>query len=97
MPSQAVDHAVARVAAEDMTEEATPGDEMAWRALRAAVIGVFVCPPVLNFYSGWVLLRLAVGGKSLSRRGSRCFFFAVLVDLAACFLAGWFLSLIRWR
>lgn len=76
---------------EDRPEETVPGDEMAWRACIAAVIGIFVCP-LLNFYSVWLLLRLAVGDHPLSRKGSRNFCWAMLVDLAVSFVIGWFIA-----
>ncbi|MCE5268580.1 MAG: DUF2007 domain-containing protein [Planctomycetaceae bacterium] len=88
-PLQADASAVAQVANQELAEEVAPGDEHAWRAFCAAVIGIFVCPPILNLYSIWILLRLIASGDTLSRKGKRYVVAAMLVDLALGLSAGW--------
>jgi hypothetical protein len=75
---------------EEVAEETDAGDELAWRALRAAVFGIFFCPPLLTFYSGWLFLRLALGDQKLSPKGNRNFYVAIFIDLAVCSAVGWF-------
>jgi len=76
-------------------EPATPpadtarGDAQALRAWRAAVIGLLICPPVLNLYSAWLLLELAFGDDPLSSAGTRNYYLAWLVDILACLGVGW--------
>jgi hypothetical protein len=38
--------------------EPSPGDALAARALRAAIVGILILPPFITFYSIWLLLRL---------------------------------------
>lgn len=53
--------------------DTSEGDEMAYRAWRAAALGVFFCPPLFHFYSGYLLLALAFSDRPLSRKGTiRC-------------------------
>ncbi len=70
------------------------GDASAWRAFVAAVIGLFICPPLLNFYSGWILLQIAFDSPPLSRKGNRYFWLAMVIDVAVCALVGYCSSLL---
>jgi hypothetical protein len=72
----------------DDIKETDAGDDLAWRACRAAVLGAICCPPLLTFYSGWLLLRLAGSDLPLSRSGNRNRRFAVFVNLMVCLLIG---------
>jgi hypothetical protein len=63
-------------------------DGAALRAFRAAVIGLLICPPLLNFYSAWLLLRIALDERPQSARGERLCRWALLVDVAVCGLVG---------
>jgi hypothetical protein len=65
------------------------GDAQALRAWRAAVIGLLVCPPLLNLYSAWLLLELAFLDDPLSPAGTRNYYLAWLVDILACLGIGW--------
>ena len=53
-------------AAEDDIPPELPGDMMVRRALLAALLGIIVCPPLPQFYSLWVLLRLALSDHQVS-------------------------------
>jgi len=79
---------------EDESETAV-GDAMAWRAFAASVIGIFLLPPIVTLYSGWTLIKLAVQGHSLSRKGSRHFWFALVINIVVCSCVGWFISILR--
>jgi hypothetical protein len=74
------------VDAEDDQVDPYPGDPMATRAWRAAVVGLFACPPLLHFYSAWVLMRLLAAHLPLSASGKRKVCGAVLVNAAVCAL-----------
>lgn len=65
------------------------GDAQALRAWRAAVVGLLICPPVLNLYSAWLLLELAFLDDPLSSAGTRNYYLAWLVDVLACLGIGW--------
>ena len=54
--------------------------------MKAAVIGLFVCPPVGHVYSLLVLLHLANSSAPLSKTGEPTQVLAFLVDLAALFV-----------
>jgi len=71
-------------------EEVSPtsrGDATAARAWRAAVIGLFVCPPFLQVYSLFVLTSLAWAGLPLSDRGKRSFYLALAIDVVVVAVA----------
>jgi hypothetical protein len=76
------------------TEATDEGDAMAWRAAAAAVIGVFLCPPLLTFYSISILLKLSFLDHPLSRKGTRNFYVAICVDLAVGLVCGWWVRFI---
>jgi hypothetical protein len=59
------------------------GDEIAARALRAAVLGLLACPPVLHFYSLFLLLRLALHSGEVSATGVRKGVVALVIDAVA--------------
>lgn len=66
------------------------GDELARRAWRASVFGLVMCPPLLNFYSAWLLLSLAFSDRPLSNRGHRHMSGAWAINLLAALGAGLF-------
>jgi hypothetical protein len=68
--------------------ELEDNDGAALRAWRAAVIGLLLCLPLLNFYSAWLLLLIALGDRPLSARGRRHCRFAAAIDVAACMGSG---------
>lgn len=72
---------------EDIAEETDPGDAMAWRACIGASLGIFACF-LLNIYSIWLILQLALGDHPLSQKGNRYFRWAIFINLAVCFIAG---------
>lgn len=59
-----------------------PADKKAWRALAAAIVGLFALPPLLHVYSASVLVRLLGGGDPLSRRGKFQCLAAAVIDCA---------------
>ena len=63
---------------------------------RAAVLSPFACPPLLNIYSGLLLLKLGLGDHPLSRRGTLDFYGALVVNLIVCLMAGLFFSFGIW-
>ncbi len=67
---------------EEEPEEAPtpPGDELANRALRAAILGLIVCPPFLHLYSLWILLRLAFYQGEVSDTSIRRMLVALILD-----------------
>lgn len=68
-------------------EETTAGDAMAWRACIGAMFGFASCL-LLNAYSVWLILQLALGDYPLSKKGNRNFRWAVFINLAVAFLLG---------
>ncbi|HEY5314767.1 MAG TPA: DUF2007 domain-containing protein [Pirellulales bacterium] len=64
-------------------EVTDPGDDVALRAMRAAIIGLVVCPIVFNIVSVCILLALAVRNDPLSRRGSRRYYIAWALNILA--------------
>lgn len=73
------------------------GDAMATRGWRAAIIGVLLLPPLLNLYSVWVLLWLALANPPMSAAGNRKFYLAFVVDALVICIAMFFLRLIYGR
>jgi hypothetical protein len=71
-----------RAAGEEELEEqaASPGDDLANRALRAAILGLILCPPLLQVYSLWLLLRLAFHQGEVSDAGIRRMLGALILD-----------------
>lgn len=66
--------------------ETSPGDEMATRALRAAILGLLLCPPLLQIYSVWILIRLISYQGDVSPAGVRNGYVAMIID-ALVFMA----------
>jgi hypothetical protein len=58
---------------DDDSELAEPSgyDDMATRAFRASILGLFLCPVLLHVYSLSLLLRLLGNKKELSQQASR--------------------------
>lgn len=67
-----------------------PNDENAARAFRAAVFGIAICPPLVSFYSAWLLLKIALENQPLSEKGKKQYHKAMIVNLIVCVLCGWF-------
>lgn len=62
-------------------EAPAPTEELCRRAARAAILGVLMCPPLLQIYSLWLLFRLTLVDEDLNERATRYFFFALVLDL----------------
>jgi hypothetical protein len=58
------------------------GDSLATRAVKAAIIGLLACPPLLHLYSFWLLIRLALHSGEVSPAGMRKVYVALVIDLA---------------
>jgi hypothetical protein len=82
--------------AEPMPEESPPlpvptsdsADALALRASRAAIIGAFALPPILNFYSLVLLAQLAQTPGQLSARGRRNVALTITFDAIVLSLLG---------
>jgi hypothetical protein len=72
--------------------ETDPGDALAVRAFRAAVLGIFILPPLVSLYSMWLLLRLSRNEKPLSTLGTWKYSLAWAVNLLVC---GFIVVLVR--
>jgi putative signal transducing protein len=68
--------------AEDKLEEIDPNstEAVAARALRAAVLGIILLPPLVNIYSLWLILKVVFRDENLSKTASRKVYAAVAVD-----------------
>jgi hypothetical protein len=73
------------------------GDAAAQRAWRAAVIGIFVLPPLLNAYSLWILFDPKTLEARRSDLGSRKYRLALWLDLAVIVAVALFVRLIIYR
>jgi hypothetical protein len=65
----AAEQAPGQIEGEDDDEAVSPtavGDRLADRAFRAALLGLIVCPPLLQLWSAWVLWKLARYGSGVS-------------------------------
>ncbi|MCP4189726.1 MAG: hypothetical protein GY768_03770 [Planctomycetaceae bacterium] len=71
---------------------ARAADEMVMRAWRAAIMGLFICPPLLNIYSMCLLVRVGWGAAKTSPKASRRFYAAMVVNLLSTFSLGFY----RW-
>jgi Putative prokaryotic signal transducing protein len=58
----------------------SPAEATARRAWRSAVIGLFLCPPLLSFYSVGLLLQLLWASDRLSDRGRLAVYGALVID-----------------
>ena len=74
---------------DDEIEMTFVGDAEAWRALAAAIIGIFLCPPLLSIYSIWTLLKIGLQNPPMSRKGTRSYYAAMFVDAVVCCIVGW--------
>ena len=70
-------------------------DELARRAWKSSIVGLFACPPLLHFYSIYLLLKIGGASDSLSRTGSRHYYGAFLVDALALLAVGISLKSLR--
>lgn len=94
-PNDAEDTARSGGAPEDANEidAVAMVDDEARRAWRAAVLGMLFCPPLLNVYSVYLLLKLSSSEQGMTGRGRRAAVGAALVNLlvflfiAAAFVA----------
>jgi hypothetical protein len=55
-------------------------DDLAKKAWFSAILGLFLCPPILHGYSAWLIALLLINRFPLSRRGYRRLLFAAAVD-----------------
>jgi len=67
------------------TEEGWPSDALALRlaarrAYVAAVLGIAVCPPSLNLYSLWLIVRHRLYGKEARRKQGQLVYSAMLIN-----------------
>jgi len=65
---------------EDAIQEDNEAEVMVQAALRAALLGLVFCPPLLHFYSLWLLACVSQLREPLRRRYRKMFWFAVVVD-----------------
>ena len=73
---------------EDAGEEATDNDAeiIVGTALRAAVFGLLICPPLLQIYSMWLLLRVSQMNEPLRGRYRTLIWIAAILDTAVILL-----------
>jgi hypothetical protein len=81
--------------AEEETERLSP-EAVAARAWRAAVLGLFLCPPILHLYSLFVLADLTTLRGTLTPTGKRKMYLALFLDVgiisvATCDVLGLYL------
>ena len=65
--------------------EPTTAEALARRACLAAVLGVAFCPPLLNFYSIWLIVRHELYLDSVSGQSTWLVYAAMLINAAVCF------------
>jgi hypothetical protein len=65
---------------EEDSPEPSPGDNLAKYALRAAILGLLLCPPILHLYSVWLLFRLALFQGDVSADSMRKGIVALVID-----------------
>jgi hypothetical protein len=56
-------------------------DDLITRAWRASMIGILLFPPLVTFYSMWLLLRAAGTGATFDPRQNRRFLIALLINV----------------
>jgi hypothetical protein len=77
------------LADDDEVRETDAGDDMAWRACRAAIFGsLFSFLPLFTLYSMWLLVRLIISKKPLSKTGNRHFYVALALNFIVCLFFG---------
>jgi hypothetical protein len=82
---------------DEEAELTAAGDAEAWRAFAAAMIGIFLCPPLLNFYSIWILLKVGFQDPPMSPKGSRNYYAAMCLNAVVCCVVGWFVLTVMMR
>mgnify|MGYP001600064856 CR=1 FL=1 len=83
---------VAAPVAEPPIADTTYGDEVAARAWRASVLSALLCPPLLTFYSVWLVLKIAFADHPLSSVGMRKFYGAMAVNVLV-----WIMVVLVWH
>lgn len=68
--------------------EFSEDDEVAFRAWKASIIGLAICPPVLQLYSTTLLLSLAFNERPLGPKAARRYVVAWMVNILVVGLAG---------
>ncbi|HEV3257486.1 MAG TPA: DUF2007 domain-containing protein [Gemmataceae bacterium] len=82
-PSTAISPVRRAVLEGDEEDPATrAGDHLAARAFRAAVMGLWLCPPFVYVYSLWLLVRLFAHAGELSPAGTRRLYGALAIHAA---------------
>jgi putative signal transducing protein len=72
---------------QDRTREKRPEvpadvvDDLVTRAWRASMIGILLFPPLVTFYSAWLLLRAASTGAPFDKRQTRRFLIALVINV----------------
>lgn len=69
---------------EDRDRDAIQTAAMARRACLAALLGMAFCPPVLNIYSIWLILKHELHRKTLRRKSGFFVYTAILVNVFVC-------------
>jgi hypothetical protein len=64
------------------TIEPSEADRTLDRALKAAIFGLVLFPPLLHFYSTWLLFELAGSGSSLSASKRAALFLTIAINVA---------------
>jgi Putative prokaryotic signal transducing protein len=79
------------VAPEKRTEvPADEVDDLVTRAWRASMFGIILLPPLVTFYSAWLLLRAAATGVKFDKRQSRRFVVALVINVMVAGVASLF-------
>ncbi|HYV39328.1 MAG TPA: hypothetical protein VE988_26805, partial [Gemmataceae bacterium] len=66
--------------AEDVVE--TPTDMIVDRAFKASIFGFFLCPPLVHFYSLFLLLQIVSPRTAVSPEKQGKYWMALAIDLA---------------
>jgi len=83
------------LATEEVEEEPTSGDKLAHKALLCAVVGLAACPPLLHFYSFWLLLQLSFSPwEDVSRAGMAKGVLALAIDTVVIGTGFYFLGVL---
>ena len=78
---------VVAAAEEPPLGDTTYSDEVAARAWRASVLSAILCPPLLTFYSVWLVVQIAFTDHALSAAGMRKFYGAMAVNILVWVMA----------
>ncbi len=68
-------------------------DDLVTRAFRASMIGIVLFPPLVTFYSAWLLLQAAGAGGDFDQRQHRRFITALVINV----IVGGLSSLFWWE